>query len=479
MPAIQNSGADDITIINMMPAWQPVHIVSQPVSDISSAANAAWSTREILLLLYVLVNILLLLRMVIQFISLKKMISQAQLISDADIKLYHINKDIIPFSFGKAIFINTQLHSEAEFKEIISHELVHVKQNHSIDIMWAEILCIINWFNPFAWWLRHAIRQNLEFIADNKVVEAGTDKTVYQYLLLEVSGNHKFSIASPFNFSSLKKRIFMMNKIQTGKIHLLKFLFILPLMVVLLLAFRSNTKEATGKNIFTVAGLIIDEITLQPVEGVIIGDKISGVQTVSDVKGYYALQIPITSRDSLNVRFRYEKAGYPSGKENGGIMVRNPLEQNNDIVLFSIQKGKQGVGIHGYGSARKNNVITEPDYALVYEKYLALLDGKNTDRQIGNSTKPIHIIDGIPYAVGNGSKAWFDKEEVELSPECKVWADGEIMTIDEANSRFNRFAIKGVSAVPKKEAKKIFDTDCNILILMKDSANPVTRYSEK
>lgn len=479
MPAIQKSGADDITIINMMPAWQPVHIVSQPVSDISSAANAAWSTREILLLLYVLVSIILLLRMVIQFISLKKMISQAQLISDADIKLYHINKDIIPFSFGKAIFINTQLHSEAELKEIISHELVHVKQNHSIDIIWAEILCIINWFNPFAWWLRHAIRQNLEFIADNKVVEAGTDKTVYQYLLLEVSGNHKFSIASPFNFSSLKKRIFMMNKIQTGKIHLLKFLFILPLMVVLLLAFRSNTKEVAGKNIFTVAGLVIDEITLQPVEGVIIGDNISGVQTVSDVKGYYALQIPITSRDSLNVRFRYEKAGYSSSKENGGIMVRNPVEQNNDIVLFSIQKGKQGVGISGYGSARKNNVITEPDYALVYEKYLKFLEGKGVDALVRNSTSPVHIFNGIPYVFGKYGKAWFDKEEVDASPECKVWIDGKIVTIEEANKNYNRFDYDYASAMDRTRAKETLGVDCNLLILIKDSANPAIRRPVK
>src|SRR4029453_17672904 len=102
----------------------------------------------------------------------------------------------------------------------------HVKQRHSIDIIWGEILCMLNWYNPFAWLLKSAIRQNLEFIADNKVMEHGIDKKEYQYLLLKVIGNNQFSIAPKFNFSSLKKRIAMMNKMKTAGVHLVKFLFI-------------------------------------------------------------------------------------------------------------------------------------------------------------------------------------------------------------------------------------------------------------
>jgi hypothetical protein len=59
--------------------------------------------------------------------------------------------------------------------------------------------------------IKRSIRQNLEFIADNKVVENGIDKKQYQYLLLKVIGNNQYSIATKFNFSSLKKRIAMMN----------------------------------------------------------------------------------------------------------------------------------------------------------------------------------------------------------------------------------------------------------------------------
>ena len=134
-------------------------------------------------------------------------------------KLYEVNDPIIPFSFGNSIFINRRQHTEPELQEIIRHEFVYIRQKHSIDMLWTELLCLLNWFNPFAWLLKKAIRQNLEFIADQEVLDHGISKKEYQYLLLKVTGNNQYSIATPFNFSSLKKRIAMMNKLQSG-VHL-------------------------------------------------------------------------------------------------------------------------------------------------------------------------------------------------------------------------------------------------------------------
>jgi beta-lactamase regulating signal transducer with metallopeptidase domain len=97
-----------------------------------------------------------------------------------------------------------------------------------MDILWGEWLCILNWYNPFAWMIRRSIRQNLEFIADNKVLENGIDKKQYQYLLLKVTGSPQFTIGASFNLSSLKKRIAMMNKIKSARVHLLRFLLLFP-----------------------------------------------------------------------------------------------------------------------------------------------------------------------------------------------------------------------------------------------------------
>ena len=132
---------------------------------------------------------------------------KANILSVDGMKLYQVHQNIIPFSFGNSIFINRELHTEDELQEIIRHEFVHVKQKHTLDIIWSEWLCIINWYNPFAWLLKTAIRQNLEFIADNKVLQNGVDRKHYQYLLLKVIGNSHFSLASKFNFSSLKNNV--------------------------------------------------------------------------------------------------------------------------------------------------------------------------------------------------------------------------------------------------------------------------------
>jgi hypothetical protein len=113
-----------------------------------------------------------------------------------------------------------------------------VKQKHTIDIVWSEWLCILNWYNPFAWLLRNAIRENLEFIADSKVLQNGIDKKQYQYLLLKVVGVHQNNIATSFNFTSLKKRIAMMNKMRSAKLHIIRFIFVLPLLAIVLMASR-------------------------------------------------------------------------------------------------------------------------------------------------------------------------------------------------------------------------------------------------
>jgi hypothetical protein len=96
--------------------------------------------------------------------------------------------------------------------------------------------------------MRNAIRQNLEFIADNQVIQNGIDRKQYQYLLLKVIGGPHYSIATNFNFTSLKKRIVMINKIRSTKAHFIKFLFILPLVLVTLLAFRDQAGPESTKN---------------------------------------------------------------------------------------------------------------------------------------------------------------------------------------------------------------------------------------
>ena len=187
--------------------------------------------------------ILLVARFVIQHFSFLLLKRSAKIISRFPVKLYQVDKNIIPFSFAGSIFINRHQHSDEDLKKIIRHEFVHVTQKHSVDMLWAEWLCILNWYNPFAWLIRNSIRQNLEFIADDTVIQNGIDRKQYQYLLLKVIGSSQYSIASNFNFTSLKKRIAMMNKMRSARVHLMRFLFVLPIVAMMLLAFRNNISK--------------------------------------------------------------------------------------------------------------------------------------------------------------------------------------------------------------------------------------------
>src|SRR5262245_31384938 len=82
----------------------------------------------------------LLIRFAIRCVSFLNIQRKAKLISKEGVKIYQVDENIIPFSFGNSIFINSNLHTQEELQEIVRHEFVHVRQKHTVDIIWAEML---------------------------------------------------------------------------------------------------------------------------------------------------------------------------------------------------------------------------------------------------------------------------------------------------------------------------------------------------
>src|SRR5690554_1346863 len=143
------------------------------------------------------------------------------------------SENISPFSFWTNIYFNPGLHREEEYLKIFKHEEVHVRQLHSLDIVLAEVSLIFFWYNPFCWLLRKAIEENIEFITDQKVLASGIDRKSYQYSLIQISTSTSPSpVGNHFNFKNLKKRITMMNKKQSSKIQLGKYMLILPAVII-------------------------------------------------------------------------------------------------------------------------------------------------------------------------------------------------------------------------------------------------------
>ena len=157
--------------------------------------------------------------------------------------IYVITKNIIsPFSFFNWIVFNPNQFSDIELEQIINHEKVHAKQLHSIDILLAELICIVLWFNPLVWLYKKDLRQNLEFIADKNAQATTNCKKSYQHLLLKTSlPNYQIALTNNFYNSLIKKRIVMLHKNKSKNRNQLKFLIVLPALVLFLMSF--NTKD--------------------------------------------------------------------------------------------------------------------------------------------------------------------------------------------------------------------------------------------
>ncbi len=157
-------------------------------------------------------------------------------------------KQVSPFSFINYIVLNPAKHSAEETGQIIRHEQVHIRDAHSADVFLGQVLCMLHWFNPLAWFYRHLIMENLEFIADSEVLKTGANRKKYQLSLLNTSlYDRSMVFANHFNKLIIKKRIEMMNKQLSNPKNMLKAALVLPVLAVFLLAF-GKVVEGTAKD---------------------------------------------------------------------------------------------------------------------------------------------------------------------------------------------------------------------------------------
>lgn len=198
----------------------------------------------ILSALFYLGVLLMTIRLGVQFLSLYKIHRKSQpgTVANYDVRL--LNDSVGPFSFWQTVYVNPTLHSDRELDTILAHEMVHVKQWHSLDIILAELSVVFYWFNPGVWLMKKAVKENLEFITDQNILKKGMDRKVYQYSLLGVGQlTPSATIVNNFNLSDLKKRIQMMNAKRSSKLTLSRYLFALPVLLMTTLAFTVSKKE--------------------------------------------------------------------------------------------------------------------------------------------------------------------------------------------------------------------------------------------
>ena len=247
--------------------YLPVNLIidnlfnSRDVIDNSGGSGEAplrlLTMNSALIFLYILVSSFLLVRFAVNIFRITRRIHKCEKVDNQKTKIVLLSDKVLPYSFLRYIFVNKTDYERGKIEDkLIIHEQVHCLQYHSIDILIIEFLKVILWFNPFIWLFGRSIELNHEYIADNEVI-SGFSLDEYQNTLVNlVFRNNSIYLASNFNYSSIKKRLVMMEK-KKSETKILRILVTIPLFLFLGLVFAnaqetSKTKKVQAKQIDTV-----------------------------------------------------------------------------------------------------------------------------------------------------------------------------------------------------------------------------------
>ncbi len=147
--------------------------------------------------------------------------------------------DFSPFSWFNSVVISRDDLASSD-REIITHELAHLSQRHSYDVVLLDLVTVVLWFNPASWLTKKALQQVHEYCADDAVLLLGVNAKEYQLLLIRKAvGARLYSMSNSLNHSNLKNRITMMTKKKSQKVALAKCLYVIPVAIFAIVAFAS------------------------------------------------------------------------------------------------------------------------------------------------------------------------------------------------------------------------------------------------
>src|SRR5574344_388120 len=203
---------------------------------------------EILTLIYLIGLLLFLSNLIIRIIQTEIIChKRGRYLSDGT-KLVLLPNDFSPFSWRRCI-VMSETDYNRDGKAIEIHELAHVHNHHTLDLILAQICCSVQWFNPASWALLNCLKEQHEFEADNTVLKHGIKAKEYQICLIRATLTHKFVLtANNFADCSTKKRINMMNEKTTLPLARLRVLFMLPIILIIIaVASGCNSKNSNNQ----------------------------------------------------------------------------------------------------------------------------------------------------------------------------------------------------------------------------------------
>lgn len=207
---IFQNNKDEGTVVQML---QTISYGDEAVVEYSKNSGFQISTENLAESAYLLVSVIFLTVFFVSLFKIKKLKKKYAETKIEDISFVNTNEKGTPFSFFKSIFWNSaiDLHSTSG-QQIFNHEIAHIKEKHSYDKMFMNMVLIFFWINPFFWLMRKELYMIHEFVADKEALEDSDVNALAEMILETVYPGQHFSIGNSFFYSPLKRRIMMLAK---------------------------------------------------------------------------------------------------------------------------------------------------------------------------------------------------------------------------------------------------------------------------
>jgi bla regulator protein blaR1 len=253
-----------------------------------------------------------------------QLIASNTIIKKQDYSLVLLEKKQSAFSFFKYIFINEHLLKSKDL-QIIKHELIHCKQNHTIDLLFFELLKIVLWFNPLVYVYQKRITLLHEYISDAEIVLKTDKKNYFNRLLAETFNVENISFINQFfKHSLIKKRIVMITKEKSKKMKQLKYLLIVPLSLAMLIYVScSNDAQIDIDEIKTIS----QSEEIQSSEGKYFSSDFGKIYVGDEIVGKIVPYNDMTNREKK----LFDKID-PKRDSNGKLQL--VIDSNGNRVLF-------------------------------------------------------------------------------------------------------------------------------------------------
>ena len=236
----QPASADKGTVVKML---QTISSGDDIIIEYSKSGGFHFNYENIIWLFYftgVIVLIAIFCIGILRIKALRKKFPTTQL---HEINFINTDAKGTPFSFFNSIFWNKAIElNSISGQKIFNHEVAHIKEKHSYDKVFINIVLIFFWINPFFWLIQKELAMIHEFIADKQALEDNDLDSFAEMILQTVYPGKQFPLTNNFFHSPIKRRLIMFTKNKNPKMTYLSRLLALPLAAVIFMAFTFKMK---------------------------------------------------------------------------------------------------------------------------------------------------------------------------------------------------------------------------------------------